>query len=80
MLGAVDNVGNDGACGRHLTGALAVEYDVAYCVAADKNGVKNIVHGGKLAVRPHECGRDHDGYSAVLKQLCPRNELDDSAP
>ena len=80
MLGAVDNIGNNGARRGHLACALAVEYNIAYCVSAHENGVENIVNGCKLAVILNKSGRNHNGNLAVIKLLGACDKLDNSAP
>ena len=80
VLGAVDNVCNNGAgCGK-LACTSAVEYYVADSVASDENGVENIVNACKLAVALDEGGRNHCAYLAVAVACGSADKLDYAAP
>ena len=81
MACAVDNVADDRARGRQLACASAVEYDIAYRVAAHENRVENIVNARKLAVVIDECGADYRiDVLAVLALARSAEKLYNSAP
>ena len=73
MLEAVDYVGHDGACRGQLSGALAVEHNVAGGVAADHYGVEHVVNRGKLAFPADE----HRGNNAVYFSVFLHGNLAD---
>ena len=78
---AVDNVADDRACGGQLARASAVEYDIAYRVAAHENCVENIVNACELAVMVDECGADYRiDVLAVLALARSAEKLYNSAP
>ena len=81
MARAVNDIADDRARGGQLARASAVEYDVAYRVAAHENSVENIIDACELAVMIDKCGADYRiDVLAVLALARPAEQLYDSSP
>ena len=76
VLGAVDHVGDDGAGRGKLSRAASIVHGITQGVAADKDGVKHIVHAVKRIFLPDQ-ERGHHGVIFPIHLSDAGKQLDE---